>query len=95
MAMPDTIDKVRECLRICHEDLDGQIADEIDEAVDDLKRIGVINVDETEPLILSAIKEYVRSKEAPDINTAEIYRKRYEQFIAGLSLSEGYGYRDE
>lgn len=95
MAMPETIDKVREALRIGHHELDDEINDNIEEAIADLKRGGVINVDETEPLILNCIKEYTRSKQSADIATAEIYRTRYEQFKAGLSLSEGYGYNNE
>ena len=95
MAMPETIDKVRESIRITHTDQDAELNDNIEECIADLKRSGVFNVDETEPLILNCIKEYVRSKQSSDVATAEIYRNRYEQFKAGLSLSEGYGYCNE
>lgn len=95
MAMPETVEKVRDALRIGHTDLDNEINDNIEECIADLKRSGVFLVDETEPLILNCIKEYTRSKQSADITTAEIYRTRYEQFKAGLSLSEGYGYTNE
>ena len=92
MAQKTTVDKVKVALRISHDRLDQEIADDIDACLVDLQTsAGIRRPDENDPLILEAIKNHARANFHDDTVKAEIYRNRYEQQRAGLSMASGYG----
>lgn len=92
MALPETIEKVKVDLRIRHDKLDADIADQIDACLQDLQvTAGVLNSDETDPMILAAIKLYVRANETDDVDKGAAYMQRYNDKKACLQLSGEYG----
>ena len=52
----DTLNKVKAFLRISHTKLDESISDDITGCLADLNAHGVIYKDDTDPLILNAVK---------------------------------------
>lgn len=87
----DTLTKIKQGIRISHNKLDADILADIDACVADLKLVGVIYADETDPLIFNAIKLWCRSLYTDDTVKAAEYWKRYEALKACLMMAEGYG----
>lgn len=90
-----TIDKIKQSLRISHGKLDDDIQADIDACLADLKLVGVIYANETDPLIFNAVKLWCRSLYTDDTVKAAEYLRRYEAMKASLMMAEGYGYPRE
>lgn len=91
MAQTTTVEKVKTALRIRHDVLDNDIADMIDACLADLEICGIVQPDEGDPIILSAIKLYCRTNFEDDTGRAEDFQKRYDSLKACLMMAEGYG----
>lgn len=89
----DTLTKIKQALRITHGKLDEAIQGDIDACLADLRMAGVVHADETDPLILNAVKLWCRSLYTDDVVKAAEYLKRYEALKASLMMAEGYGWR--
>ena len=87
----DILTKIKQGLRITHTKLDDDIQADIDAGMADLRSVGIIYADKTDPLILNAIKLWCRSLYTDDPVKAAEYLKRYEALKASLSMREGYG----
>ena len=90
-----TLDKIKLALRISHNKLDEDLQADIDACLQDLRRCGVIDPQETDPLIFNAIKLYCRSLYTDDTAKAAEWLKRYEALRASLHMAEGYGWKTE
>ena len=88
----DTLTKIKLALRISHNKLDEDIKDDIDACLADLKVCGIIDPQETDPLIYNAIKLYCRSIYTDDTAKGTAYLSRYEALKACLMMAEGYGW---
>jgi hypothetical protein len=87
----DTLTKIKQAIRRTHNKLDDDLQADIDACVADLRSVGIIYADETDPLIYNAIKLWCRSLDTDDTVKAAEYMKRYEALKASLSMAEGYG----
>lgn len=87
----DTLTKIKQGLRIAHTKLDEDIQADISACLADLRLVGVIHADETDPLIFNAIKLWCRSLYTDEPVKAAEYLKRYEALKACLMMAEGYG----
>lgn len=92
---PDTLNKVKAFIRISHTKLDGDITDSIDACLADLRAHGVIYKDNTDPLILNAVKLYCKSLYTDDTAKAAEYMNRYGALRDCLKAAEGYGWKGE
>ncbi len=91
MAAESTISKIKKTVRISHSVLDGDIGDEIDACLADLKMVGIKEPNEADPLILKAIKLWARAVYTDDTAKAESYMSRYNEMKASLMMASGYG----
>lgn len=87
--------KVKTSLRISHNALDEDLSDTIAACLQDLKVCGVQapvpdDPQETDPLILNAIKLYCRREFTDDTGKAAEYQKRYDAMKSCLMMAEGY-----
>ena len=89
-----TLEKIKLALRISHSKLDEDVQADIDACMADLKLVGVIYADESDPLIFNAIKLWCRSLYTDDPAKGAEYLHRYESLKACLMGAEGYGWRD-
>lgn len=92
---PETLSKVKAFIRISHSKLDGDIQDSIDSCLADLRNHGIIHKDDTDPLILNAVKLYCKSFYTDDTAKAAEYLSRYTALRDSLKAAEGYGWKDE
>lgn len=88
-----TLEKIKLAIRISHSKLDEDIQADIDACKADLKLVGVIYADESDPLIFNAIKLWCRSLYTDDTVKGAEYLRRYESLKACLMVAEGYGWR--
>lgn len=86
-----TFEIIKLGLRVSHDKLDTDIRADIEACLADLRVCGVIHADDTDELILNAIKLWCRSLYTDDINKADKYMERYEKLKACLMMAEGYG----
>ena len=92
MAYVETLRKVKADLRITHTALDEDLQDQIDACMADLDvTAGVSYHDETDPLILSAIKLWCRAHYTDDTGKADAYMARYNAMKGSLEMAAGYG----
>lgn len=91
----ETLGKVKLALRIKHDKVDEDIQDEIDACITDLHVCGVVYADETDPLMLNAIKLWCRSVFTDDSAKAAEYLRRYEALKSCLMMAEGYAWEDD
>lgn len=91
MAQEITIEKVKRALRISHTKLDTEVSDDIDECLADLISVGLVAPEETDPLILAAIKNHAKSNFTDDGAKAAEYLARYEKQKASLMMNDDYG----
>jgi uncharacterized phage protein (predicted DNA packaging) len=84
--------KIKQSLRIDDDSLDEDIQDTIDAALADLKLSGVIEsrLDETDPLIIRAVKTFCKAEFSFDDREANRYRDSYGMLKNHLSLSSDY-----
>lgn len=90
-----TLEKIKTALRIRHDRLDEDIQGEIDACIADLYVCGVTYADETDPLMLNAIKLWCRSVFTDDAAKGAEYLRRYESLKACLMMAEGYGWEED
>ena len=91
----DPLKQIKQSLRISHDKLDEAIQADIDACLRDLHVVGVIYADETDPLILNAIKLWCRAYYTDDVVKSAEYFKRYEALKACLMMAEGYGHKED
>lgn len=84
------LEKVKLALRIKNNKFDDEIIDLIEEAKSDLKLSGVAKIDNTDSLILRAIKTYCKANFGLANKDSEKYQKSYDSLKEHLSLSGDY-----
>lgn len=89
-----TIESVKLSLRISHSQLDEDLLGDIDACLADLRMHGVKYADESDPLILNAVKLYCKANYTDDVVKSAAYRERYNALRDCLKAAEGYGWRD-
>lgn len=90
-----TLEQVKQAIRRSHNKLDEDLQADIDACMADLRVCGVVYADETDPLILNAIKLYCRSTNTDDTAKAAEWLRRYESLKSCLMMAEGYGRKAE
>lgn len=80
---------VKENLRITTNALDTDLQDDIDAALMDLKRVGIDTSDQSQPLIIKAVKLYCRWQQ-DYMGKGEQYYKAYTGLMQALSLAGDY-----
>jgi hypothetical protein len=83
------LEKVKKDLRIVHTMMDGDIQDNINACLLDLERVGVTLIDDTDALIVKAIKLYCRWQYNFE-NQADRYMQAYSALRDALSLCGDY-----
>lgn len=90
------LEKIKTNLRISHSKLDEDLGDTINACLKDLRTCGVKVSDtpadgqETDPLILNAIKLYCRAEFTDDTAKAAAYKERYDSLKSCLMMASGY-----
>ena len=87
--------KIKNNLRISHNKLDDDLSDTIAACLADLKVCGVQaptleNTQETDPLILNAVKLYCRKEYTDDPVKSAEYGRRYDALKSSLMMATGY-----
>lgn len=83
---------VKKSLRISSSIFDEDISELIEAAKADMITAGVINIDESKPLIRQAIKFYCKANfQNGEPAERELYNKRYEQLKNTIALCGIYG----
>lgn len=82
-------EKIKLSMRISHNQLDDDIQGNIDACLLDLKRVGVLNPDTTDALILKAVEMYCKWQYDFD-GKGERYEKAYVNLRIGLGLCGDY-----
>lgn len=80
---------VKENLRMSGATLDDDLQDDIDAALADLQRVGIDVTDQSQPLIIKAVKLYCRWQQ-DYMGKAEQYCKAYTGLMQALSLAGDY-----
>ena len=83
------LDDVKANLRISGNALDVDIQDDIDAALMDLQRVGIDISDQSQPLIVKAVKLYCRWQQ-DYMGKGEQYYKAYTGLMQALSLAGDY-----
>lgn len=88
-----TLEKVKLSIRRSHSKLDEDIQDDIAACLADLRACGIVHTraEESDPLMLSAIKLYCKSTNTDDPAKSAEFLARYEKQKAFLMTCEGYG----
>ena len=89
------LDKVKLAIRISHTKLDTDIQDNITGCLTDLQVHGIKYADESDPLILNAVKLWCKSIYTDDTAKAAEYMARYVALRDCLKAAEGYGWKAE
>lgn len=84
------LDRVKFALRVSNNKFDEEINDLIQAGVRDLKISGVNTIDESDPLIVQAIKTYCKAYFWADNKDSERYINSYESIKQHLSLCGEY-----
>lgn len=95
MATNETLLKIKTGIRIKHDRLDDDVMGDIDAGLADLALHGIIEPQETDPLIFNAIKLWCRSLYTEDPEKAEMWRQRYVSLRDSLKMAEGYGWKED
>ena len=83
------LSQVKESIRIKHDKLDGDLQGHIDACKADLKRAGVTKIDETDALIMQAVKIYAKWQVNYE-GQADRFMRAYESLRDALSLCGDY-----
>lgn len=83
------LEAVKENLRISGTALDDDIQGDIDAALADLARVGIDITDQSQPLIIKAVKLYCRWQQ-DYMGKGEQYCKAYTGLMQALSLAGDY-----
>lgn len=89
---PETLNKVKAFIRISHNKLNQDITDDVDSCMADLKAHGIVYKDDTDPLILNAVKLWCKALYTDDTSKAADYQRRYKELRDCLKVAEGYGW---
>ena len=89
-----TLEQIKLAVRISHSALDADIQADINACLADLRVCGVRYADESDPLMLNAIKLWCRSLYTDDAAKGAELMRRYEALKTCLMMAEGYGWRD-
>lgn len=92
---PGTLEKIKLSIRRTHNKLDADIEDEIKGCLADLKMHGIVHKDDTDPLILNAVKLWCKASTAADANKAAEFHQRYIALRDSLKSAKGYGWRED
>ena len=92
---PDTLNKVKAFIPISHNKRDNDINDNIEACLADLRAHGIIHKDDTDPLILNAVKLYCKSLYIEDTAKSAEYLRRYVELRNYLKAAKGYGWEGE
>lgn len=84
------LDKVKKILRIKSDKLDDEILDLIEACKIDLSISGVKKIDETDALVIQAIKLYCKANFGLDNNDSEKYIKSYDMLKNSMALCGDY-----
>ena len=85
--------KIKLALRIKHDALDEDIQADIDACLADLKAMGVVYKDVTDPLIFAAVKLWFKASYTDDTAKGAEYMNRYNAMKASLMMAEGYAWK--
>ena len=91
---PETLDKVKQAIRRTHNKLDDDLRDEIESCLADLKMHGIVHKDDTDPLILNAVKLWCKAITTDDTVKAAEFNQRYIALRDHLKGAKGYGWED-
>ena len=83
------LEKIKLDLRISHNEMDSDILDNIDAALSDMERAGIVNIENTDILTIRAVKHYCRWQYNFE-GEADRYRKAYEDLVSVMSLHDRY-----
>lgn len=83
------LESVKLALRISTSAFDAELNDMIDAAKADLRLCGVLNVEETDPLIKRAVILYCKSNFGTDQNS-EKYQRSYDMLKSSLWMAGDY-----
>ena len=84
---------VKRYIRVSNNSKDEEIYELIESAKADMSIAGVDNIDEADPLIIQAIKDYCRAKFGYGDNVDKaFYEERYAKQKGTLSISSKYHY---
>ena len=90
-----TLEKIKLSLRRGHSKLDEDLQADIDACLADLKRCGITDPDENDPLIYNCVKLWCKSLDTDDPAKGAEYLERYNAMKGGLMMSTGYGVKAE
>ena len=94
MASAETLQKIKNGIRISHDRLDDDVMGDIDACLADLAVHGILDPQETDPLIFNAVKLWCRSLYTDDVAKGAEYLRRYEALRDCLNMAEGYGWKE-
>lgn len=94
------LSKIKTSIRISHDVLNEDIADNIEACIADLRSVGILESkldlsQDLDPLILSAVKSYCKAQYTDDTAKAARYQAGYDSLKSSLMMAEGYGWEDE
>lgn len=92
--MATILEKIKLALRIKHNALDEDIQADVDACLADLKAMGVVYADATDPLILAAVKLWCKAAYTDDTAKSAEYMNRYNDMKGSLMMTEGYAWED-
>lgn len=91
----DTLNRIKIGLRISHTALDDDIQADIDACLQDLRVCGILDPQESDPLIFNAVKLWCKANYTDDTAKGAEFLRRYESLKACLMMAEGYGWKEE
>ena len=86
----DLLEIIRKRLRITHTELDEEIQSLIDACKVDFTVKGIVNYDDTDPLIIQAISLYCKANFGLSNDDSEKYQLSYDSMIRSLALCGEY-----
>lgn len=93
------LNKIKTSIRIGHDKLDEDVADDIVACLADLRKDGIVESKldaskELDPLILHAVKMYCKANYTDDPVKATRYQAGYDSLKSSLMMAEGYSYEE-
>ena len=84
------LNKIKQSLRITHDELDGEITDLIEAAMMDLTISGIVKFPENDPLILRAVTLYAKANFGLSNDESEKFLQGYTSLKIHLALCGEY-----
>ena len=96
---PGLLNKIKTSIRIGHDKLDEDVADDIAACLADLRMVGVQDAkltvtEDMDPLILRAVKMYCKANYTDDPVKAARYQAGYDSLKSSLMMADGYGHKE-